>query len=284
VAGCAALGVAVLVDASYAQRPAAPLPELQPDPAHPGLLTGHELANIGFPHGLGVFNGAGGQAFNTHTRQQEFGAHPASAPPSYAYFRPKRDPIRPQPRLPSVSAGWATLSHRRASSRLDQHSADARSGRRAAVRPRWAETPASSRKQSSGIVSTAATARQRAFRNNAVAGSPLLALRTSYTLGRSSSDFRSSLAPGMQARGLRIATRPLAPGQAEALASPPSTLAARPIRSSSRPLHGRSVGLESSPSASRAARGVGRARLPSTTRVDLRKDEQDDHHREGPRL
>ena len=79
MAGCAALGVAVLVDASYAQRPAPPLPELQPDPAHPGLLTGHELGNIGFPHGLGVFNGAGGQAFNTHTRQQEFANHDISA-------------------------------------------------------------------------------------------------------------------------------------------------------------------------------------------------------------
>jgi hypothetical protein len=60
------LGVAVLVDASNAQRPAPPLPELQPDPVHPGLLTGHELGNIGFPQG-GIFNGAGGQAFNTHT-------------------------------------------------------------------------------------------------------------------------------------------------------------------------------------------------------------------------
>jgi hypothetical protein len=72
------LGVAVLVDASNARRPAPPLPELQPDPAHPGLLTGHELGNIGFPQG-GVFNGAGGQAFNTHTRQQEFANHDISA-------------------------------------------------------------------------------------------------------------------------------------------------------------------------------------------------------------
>jgi hypothetical protein len=73
------LGVAVLVDATNAQRPAPPLPELQPDPAHPGLLTGHELGNIGFPHGLGVFNGGGGQAFNTTTRHQEFANHDVTA-------------------------------------------------------------------------------------------------------------------------------------------------------------------------------------------------------------
>jgi hypothetical protein len=76
------LGVAVLVDATNAQRPAPPLPELQPDPAHPGLLTGHELGNIGFPHGLGVFNGAGGQAFqtfNTHARRPQFADHDVSA-------------------------------------------------------------------------------------------------------------------------------------------------------------------------------------------------------------
>jgi hypothetical protein len=73
------LGVAVLVDASNARRPAPPLPELQPDPAHPGLLSGHELGNIGFPHGLSVFNGAGGQAFNTTTRRQEFANHDISA-------------------------------------------------------------------------------------------------------------------------------------------------------------------------------------------------------------
>lgn len=73
------LGVAVLVDATNAQRPAPPLPELQLDPAHPGLLTGHELGNIGFPHGEGVFNAAGGQAFNTTTRHQEFADHDVSA-------------------------------------------------------------------------------------------------------------------------------------------------------------------------------------------------------------
>jgi hypothetical protein len=73
------LGVAVLVDASNARRPAPPLPELQPDPAHPGLLTGHELGNIGFPHGLSVFDGGGGQAFNTTTRRQEFANHDVSA-------------------------------------------------------------------------------------------------------------------------------------------------------------------------------------------------------------
>lgn len=73
------LGVAVLVDASNAQRPAPPLPELHPDRAHPGLMTGHELGNIGFPHGFAVFNGAGGQAFNTTTGQQEFPNHDISA-------------------------------------------------------------------------------------------------------------------------------------------------------------------------------------------------------------
>lgn len=73
------LGIAVLVDATNAQLPAPPLPELQPEPAHPGLLTGHELGNIGFPHGLGVFNGGGGQPFNTPTRYQEFANHEVSA-------------------------------------------------------------------------------------------------------------------------------------------------------------------------------------------------------------
>ncbi|MCW3026851.1 MAG: hypothetical protein JWN81_62 [Solirubrobacterales bacterium] len=73
------LGIAVLVDASNAHRPAPPLPELQPDPGHPGLLAGHELGTIGFPHGMGVFNGGGGRAFNTTTRQQEFANHDISA-------------------------------------------------------------------------------------------------------------------------------------------------------------------------------------------------------------
>jgi hypothetical protein len=73
------LGVAVLVDATNAKRPAPPLPELQPDPAHPGLVTGHELGNIGFPHGMSVFIDGGGQAFNTTTRQQEFANHNVSA-------------------------------------------------------------------------------------------------------------------------------------------------------------------------------------------------------------
>jgi hypothetical protein len=73
------LAVAVLVDATNAMRPAPPLPELQQDPAHPGLLTGHELGNIGFPHGLWIFNGAGRQAFNTPTRYQEFANHDVSA-------------------------------------------------------------------------------------------------------------------------------------------------------------------------------------------------------------
>jgi hypothetical protein len=75
------VGVAVLVDGSNSERPAPPLPELQPDPAYPGLLTGHELGNIGFPHGLSVFIDGGGQAFNTITRQrpQVFANHDVSA-------------------------------------------------------------------------------------------------------------------------------------------------------------------------------------------------------------
>ncbi len=67
----------VLGEAEY-EALAKALPELQPDPAHPGLLTGHELGNIGFPQG-GVFDRGGGQAFKTHTRQQEFANHDRSA-------------------------------------------------------------------------------------------------------------------------------------------------------------------------------------------------------------
>jgi hypothetical protein len=73
------LGIAVLVDASDARRRAPPLPGVQPDPAHRGLLTGHELGTIGFPHGLGVLNGGGGQAFNTTARRHEFANHDISA-------------------------------------------------------------------------------------------------------------------------------------------------------------------------------------------------------------
>jgi hypothetical protein len=73
------LAVAVLVDAANALRPAPPLPELQADPAHPGLLSAHELGNIGFPSGLSVFNGGGGQAFNTPTRYQALANHDVSA-------------------------------------------------------------------------------------------------------------------------------------------------------------------------------------------------------------
>jgi len=75
----ATLGVAVLVNATNAHRPAPPLPELQPDPAHPGLLTGHELGNIGFPQGLSVFDGGGRHAFDTTTRRQMFANHDVSA-------------------------------------------------------------------------------------------------------------------------------------------------------------------------------------------------------------
>jgi hypothetical protein len=75
----ATLGVAVLVDAANASRPAAPLPELQPDAAHRGLLSGNELGNIGFPSGLSIGKFGGGQAFETPTRYQEFTDHDVSA-------------------------------------------------------------------------------------------------------------------------------------------------------------------------------------------------------------
>jgi hypothetical protein len=73
------LALAVLVDATDAERAAPPLPELRPDPSHPGLLTGHELGNIGFPQGLGVANLGGGRAFDTPTRHQEFANHDVTA-------------------------------------------------------------------------------------------------------------------------------------------------------------------------------------------------------------
>jgi hypothetical protein len=73
------LGVAVLVNASDPTRPAPSLPELEPDPADRGVLTGHELGNLGFPEGMGVANFGGGQAFNTPTRNQEFADHNVSA-------------------------------------------------------------------------------------------------------------------------------------------------------------------------------------------------------------
>jgi len=73
------LGVAVLVNAGDAAQPAPALPELRPDPAHPGVLSGHELGNIGFHQGLSVADFGGGQAFNTPTRHQQFGDHDVSA-------------------------------------------------------------------------------------------------------------------------------------------------------------------------------------------------------------
>lgn len=72
------LAVAVLVDAANGRRPAPPLPELQPDLAHAGLLTGRELGNIGFPQGSFVANFGGGQAF-APTRNQQFANHDVSA-------------------------------------------------------------------------------------------------------------------------------------------------------------------------------------------------------------
>jgi hypothetical protein len=73
------LGVAVLVNASDPAQPAPALPELQPDPGHPGVLTGHELGNIGFHQGFSVADFGGGQAFNTPTRHQQFADHDVSA-------------------------------------------------------------------------------------------------------------------------------------------------------------------------------------------------------------
>jgi len=73
------LGVAVLVNASDPAQPAPPLPELDPDPLHAGVLTGRELGNIGFHQGLSVANFGGGQAFNTPSRSQEFADHDVSA-------------------------------------------------------------------------------------------------------------------------------------------------------------------------------------------------------------
>lgn len=61
--GGTTLAVAVLVDATNARQPAPALPELQRDAAHPGLLTGHELGNIGSRQGFGALIVGGGQAF-----------------------------------------------------------------------------------------------------------------------------------------------------------------------------------------------------------------------------
>jgi hypothetical protein len=72
------LAVAVLVDATNSHRPAPQLPELQPDAAHPGLLTGQELGNLGFPQGSFVANFGGGQAFNAPT-PHPFANHDVSA-------------------------------------------------------------------------------------------------------------------------------------------------------------------------------------------------------------
>jgi hypothetical protein len=73
------LGVAVLVNASHPAQRAPALPELEPDPAHPGVLSGHELGNIGFHQGSSVADFGGGQAFNTPTRHQQFADHDVSA-------------------------------------------------------------------------------------------------------------------------------------------------------------------------------------------------------------
>lgn len=77
------LALAVLLDASDAHRRAPPLPELTPDLAHPGLLTGRELGTIGFPSGAGVFDGGGGRAFSVrighHQDQLELDDNDVSA-------------------------------------------------------------------------------------------------------------------------------------------------------------------------------------------------------------
>jgi hypothetical protein len=76
--GGAKLAVAVLVDAAFASRPAPALSGLLPDTAHPGILTGHELGNIGFPR-TSVFDFAGGQAFENLARHQDLANHDVSA-------------------------------------------------------------------------------------------------------------------------------------------------------------------------------------------------------------
>ncbi len=73
------LGAAVLVSASDPAQPAPALPELQPDSAYPGVLSGHELGNIGFHQGSSVADFGGRQAFNTPTRHQQFAEHDVSA-------------------------------------------------------------------------------------------------------------------------------------------------------------------------------------------------------------
>jgi hypothetical protein len=73
------LGIAVLVDAADARRPAPPLPGLTPERGRPGLLAGRELGSIGFPQGLGVADFSGGRAFNTTTAHQQFADHDLTA-------------------------------------------------------------------------------------------------------------------------------------------------------------------------------------------------------------
>jgi hypothetical protein len=77
--GTSMLAVAVLVDATNPHRLAPPLPGLLADPRHPGILIGSELGSIGFPQGLGVFNGGRGQPFDTPTAHQALANHDVSA-------------------------------------------------------------------------------------------------------------------------------------------------------------------------------------------------------------
>ena len=72
------LALAVLVDATSASRPAPPLPGLRPDPARPGIMTGRELGNLGFPR-TSVANFAGGQAFENLAQHQDLANHDLSA-------------------------------------------------------------------------------------------------------------------------------------------------------------------------------------------------------------
>jgi hypothetical protein len=65
----------VLINADNPAQPAPALPELTPDPRHPGLLSGRGLGTIGFPEGAGVADFSGhATAFATPTAQEQFGA------------------------------------------------------------------------------------------------------------------------------------------------------------------------------------------------------------------
>lgn len=77
--GNTTLAAAVLVNATNPQQGAPPLPGLVADNTDPGILVGSELGSIGFPQGLGVFNGGRGNPFDTPTRHQTLTNHDISA-------------------------------------------------------------------------------------------------------------------------------------------------------------------------------------------------------------